>query len=509
MARRITEKNGLAATHPELAAEWHPSKNSNLKPEQVTPGSNKKVWWLGKCGHEWQAVVAERSRKKGCPYCSGQRVLFGYNDLATVRPDLAREWHPTKNGELTPEQVSVGAHQKAWWLCEKGHEWQAVIGSRNQGRGCPICSNKQVLSGYNDLATVHPELAKEWHPTKNGELTPHDIIGGSNKKVWWQCSLGHEWEVSPDVRVVDKTGCPYCANKKVLPGFNDLATVNPGLAAEWHPTKNSNLKPEQVTVSSGKKVWWWCDKGHEWQAVVADRTAGKGCPICAGQQILPGFNDLATVNPEVAKEWHPTKNGALLPSAVAPRSNKKVWWLGKCGHEWQAGTASRSRGDGCPICAGKQILPGFNDLATVNPELVKEWHPTKNGDLTPEQISANSHKAVWWLCSEGYEWQATPNERTSKKTGCPALANTKRQKSMNDTLLKKKGCFAKAHPDLVAEWHPTKNGELTPELVTPGSMKRVWWRCPNCGSEWQSSVANRHRGYKNCPVCTHEKEISK
>ena len=136
---------------------------------------------------------------------------------------------------------------------------------RSNGRDCPYCNNKKVLSGYNDLATVNPNLAKQWHPTKNGDLTPQMVTKGSNKKVWWQCSLGHEWQANICNRSKSNgTSCPYCSGKKVLAGFNDLLTVNPILASEWSYKLNSNLTPDMVTANSNQKVWWECNKGHVW-----------------------------------------------------------------------------------------------------------------------------------------------------------------------------------------------------------------------------------------------------
>lgn len=87
---------------------------------------------------------------------------------------------------------SLLAIKKVWWLCEKGHEWTAVIHSRANGTKCPICTNTKVLNGFNDLATTHPQLTKEWHPTKNIDILPTQISAGSNKKVWWLCEKGHE-----------------------------------------------------------------------------------------------------------------------------------------------------------------------------------------------------------------------------------------------------------------------------------------------------------------------------
>ena len=135
-------------------------------------------------------------------------------------------------------------------------------------------------------------------------------------------------------------------------GFNDLQTVNPQLALEWHPTKNGDLTPEMVQEKSGKKVWWLGKCGHEWQAQIRHRSEGYGCPYCWGRVPVSGKNDLQSVYPEVAKLWHPTKNGDLNPSRVTKGSEKKVWWLGKCGHEWQRTVKLMVKASGCPYCTG-------------------------------------------------------------------------------------------------------------------------------------------------------------
>ena len=218
-----------------------------------------------------------------------------------------------------------------------------------------------ILNSYiahikkNSLKLTHPQLAKEWHKTKNGDLKPEYFTVGSNHKVWWQCSKNqnHEWEARISQRT--KGGCPICSNRKVLPGENDLETLYPQLAKEWHPTKNGDLKPSSFAPKSGKKVWWQCSKNqnHEWEAIIKNRANGTACPVCSGNKVLPGENDLETLCPQLAKEWHPTKNGNLKSSEVRPYSNKKVWW--QCSknqkHEWKTSVNSRtSNGTGCPHC---------------------------------------------------------------------------------------------------------------------------------------------------------------
>ena len=129
----------MQTVNPALAKEWNYEKNTGLTPVDVTPGSNKIVWWKCHQEHEYKASIADRKSGRGCPYCAGKKVLKGFNDLQTVNPTLAAEWHDEKNNKLTPSDVMPNSHDMVWWKCNKGHEWQARIDSRNNGNGCPIC----------------------------------------------------------------------------------------------------------------------------------------------------------------------------------------------------------------------------------------------------------------------------------------------------------------------------------------------------------------------------------
>lgn len=196
---------------------------------------------------------------------------------------LLWQWDNEKNLPLRPDQVRYGTQKKAWWKCERGHRWQAVVYARVTGNGCPYCAQKRALAGYNDLATKFPEIAAQWDAEKNDTLTPQDVLAYSNKKVWWRCGQGHSYVAEISKRTRQHSGCPYCANKLVLPSFNDLASKRPDVAKQWHPSMNAGLMPKQVTCGSKRSVWWQCGYGHAWKAVIYSRTAKRaaGCPVCA------------------------------------------------------------------------------------------------------------------------------------------------------------------------------------------------------------------------------------
>ena len=272
------------------------------------------------------------------------------SSLLFFNPEIANEWNFEKNGNLKPNNLMANSNKKVWWRCNKGHEWQATVADRNSGKGCPFCMSKKILKGYNDLQTVNPKLAKEWNYEKNDGLAPADVFPNSNKKVWWKCSRGHEWQARIQERN-NGSKCPYCSGRYSIKGETDLQTINPKLAKEWNNEKNAGITPMDVSPNSGQKVWWKCSKGHEWQARIADRNSGCGCPYCSSRKVLKGYNDLLSVNPTLAKEWNFEKNNELTPLDVMPNSNKKVWWKCSKGHEWQATVASRNNGRGCPECA--------------------------------------------------------------------------------------------------------------------------------------------------------------
>ena len=267
------------------------------------------------------------------------RLLIGINDLATTSPGLAAQAHG-----WDPTTVTAGSGQKRPWICDEGHTWTATINDRSNGHGCPYCAGRKVLAGYNDLATINPGLAAQasgWDPTT--------VPAGSNRNLSWICDDVHEWAA----RVVDRSrgdGCPYCAGKKVLAGYIDFATTNPDLSIQAH-----GWDPAMVTAMSGQKFSWICDEGHVWDARVADRSAGRGCPTCANKKALAGYNDLATTNPGLAAQAH-----GWDPTTVTAMSMKKLSWVCKEGHVWDATVAHRSNGRGCPYCAVRFFKPNLD-----------------------------------------------------------------------------------------------------------------------------------------------------
>lgn len=276
--RIIPGINDLASLMPDLAAEW--STKNPIPAASVGIGSHKKAVWKGKCGHEWEAVIRSRTAGAGCPYCSHNKVLTGFNDLDYLFPRIAREWS-TANLPLLPWQVTAFSNTKVWWICEKGHEWEALISTRSYGSQCPYCSGIKVLPGYNDLETTHPQLTKEWS-AKNGRLSPDLLNQRSVQNVWWHCNTcGNEYRAVIKSRVQGLC-CPVCAERAVMPGYNDLATTDPEITLEWDHEKNVDVQPFAVSRNSMRPVWWKGKCGHSWKDKIYNRAVDKaGCIYCA------------------------------------------------------------------------------------------------------------------------------------------------------------------------------------------------------------------------------------
>jgi len=416
--------NDLVTTDPEIAAQWDLTKNKSLSPTEVTRGSNKKVWWKCENGHSFDCTVANRTGLgRGCPYCSGRKYVKGVRDFQSLYPEIAKEW--SKKNSISASEVSGASSKAYFWECQFGHEWKTSVSSRTkQGTGCPTCWGRTRIAGENDAETLHPELSLKYDSEKNPK--PLSSYGpGSPAILWWNCPEGHSYRSTIKNQALGSK-CNVCLNKTFVPGVNDLKTLYPELAREFDESRNGTTA-DLAKAATAAHYWWKCDLGHSFRATSHGRISrGTGCPYCANVKVWTGFNDFATKYPELLREWHPSLNSNLNPREIGA-SHKKAWWLGDCGHEWQASISSRTgQGVGCPTCDGKQVLAGFNDLASTHPNLISEWAVAKNGLLKPSEVASGSAKKVWWICENSHTWKASIGHRTQSGSarGCPSCAKS-------------------------------------------------------------------------------------
>lgn len=280
----------------------------------------------------------------------------------------------------------------------------------------------------NSVAAIYPELISEWDVERNNGVDAFAFSAKNNKKVWWKCVYGHSWYATINSRTVRKLGCPFCAVQRTIKGENDLETWckhnNPQLLSEWDTTHNKEL-PSDFQKTSNKVVWWVCSLGHRWQASIANRVHGTNCPFCntgrnAHSKTLSLY-DWCILNNygQLLSEWNYEKNEGKTPKDFSYGSHSKVWWKCLEGHEWEAVIKSRRYNHGCPYCSPtyKKAIIGLNDLVTwckgnARADLLSEWNYERNNPLKPEFVTKGSHKKVWWICSNGHEWQAEIKART-------------------------------------------------------------------------------------------------
>lgn len=235
-----------------------------------------------------------------------------------------------------------------WKTCPNDLNHESLILKSNSNRvDCPICSGKRILSGFNDLKTLYPKLAKSW--SSKNEQSASDISPFSHTHFWWKESCGHEFK-SPINRRQRGDGCPVCSGKQIILGVNDFASQRPDLVKEWDFAKNK-ISPTEVTVGSKRKVYW-VSHGHMWSAPIQARAiAEQGCSVCAGKTINVGINDFLSNNSTLSREWNYKKN-EKDPDQYVKKSNSQVWWsCEECSHEWVASINARQQGRGCIRCS--------------------------------------------------------------------------------------------------------------------------------------------------------------
>lgn len=572
---------------PEVAREFHPSKNEPIQIEEITVGSRKRIWWICPEGHEYVATPNSRLGRRdkgkiqGCPFCSG-RLASPTNNLLICFPDIAKELDEEKSG-LDAKNITPSSGQDVWWTCPEGHSYKSRVANRTQlGTSCKYCgtennSPRAVSENYN-LAVEYPDLVKQWHATKNGDLTPEQITSGSKKVVWWSCNKGCEWQAQINNRANGR-GCPFCSGNKV--GFgNDLKSLSPEVASEWDFQKNHPNRPEEFTNGSNKKAWWVCSKGHSWEAIISSRTGNRtGCPNCTNQSSRAEIRLLTELRIFFPTTQSRQKFEGREADIFLDELNLVIEYDGA---HWHNGKESKDKEkseffeglgkqiirvrerplssitDSCievskDIYANKGeldrvlsfIVSKFSDAITDNklisirqylnssefqneteynrylsyfpspfpehsledifPNVAREWHPTKNSPLTPRHFTSKSDAIVWWTCSSSHEWEApirnrTPVRNKAAGTGCPFCSGRKASE---------KNSIRRTFPEFSDEWHASKNGKNTPDNISFGNRTiKIWWIC-NRGHEWVSTANNRfgnikRRGYKSiktCPQC--------
>lgn len=496
----VSGLNDLASQYPEVAAEWDAEANGDVTPGSVHSGSADEAHWVcsNNSEHRWSARISNRTHQgAGCRKCAAQSsgekrrgqptkrrayVPSPERSFAALRPDLLSEW---ADPDHDPKTTAGKSNTNILWACPKpGHgTWRAKVCERTVGRGgCRVCSGKDVVKGVNDLATTHPELARQM---VDPVIAADAINWRCRDKALWQCvrDESHRWRATVRSRADQGNGCSLCRGLLANKGVNDLATTHPHLLEEWnHPS----IDPTTIKAGSGFRVRWKCSRNpaHEpWVTAISERAQrGTGCPKCAWAPEV-GETDLATTHPHLLEEW---ADETVSADEVTAGSGAIVQWRCRVDqrHVWPASVAKRAAGSGCPACRGRLSIPGVNDLATTHPELAAEWN---DAERAPSSVTSRSIYRATWKCSKNpkHTWTCLVQQRAVDGTGCPDCWRlTFTSKAENDIVsIVKSLC-----PDvtIVRNDRSLGGGELdihVPERQLAIEFNGIYWHTEDAGRD--------------------------
>jgi hypothetical protein len=579
-----TGVNDLKTKCPWLLDEWDKEGNAPVLPENVSFMSNTKYKWICKdCNHRWETAPCYRcgSRHSGCPRCAREyrisvpekavyhyvkklfpdsienyrdKSILGRKSIDVFIPSLntgveydGKKWHQDERDNIK-NQICLSVGIKLIRVREKGcpdvryctvvsvdgrdldslndairsaiiaiHELNQLPIPESFDIDCErdlmyFLSQKYLSKKVNSLASRYPELLDEYKPELNDGLLPDKISAYCNNTVVWCCRKCHNtWKATVISRTLNGNGCSICNAKTIVAGFNDLATTHHHVAELWDYEKNYPLTPQQISYGNSDKHYWKCKNcGESWLAVTHSMTRPSATPYCEKcakeyaasnrrKNYVSSGNSIQDTHPHIARQWHPTENGSLTPSDISIGYGKPIVWICiDCGASFKSipYVVKKKKQMTCKSCSERRghaelrekRLP-TNCLAVKNEKISRQWHPTKNGSLTPSDVTYGEDRMVWWLCPEcGYDWQATISSRSINGNGCPCCSNVVFVKGKNDLHSK--------YPHLAEQWDYDKNTML-PSEVRPRTSDSYWWICPICGDSWEARVGNRLKGH-NC-----------
>lgn len=319
--KQLNYKGSIIDSHPYLLQEWDYEENNKLSiyPTHITAGSGIKIHWMcNVCGFKWLASMYSRKEGSGCPQCTkeaktsfSEQAIFYY---------IRRHFLDTINGykDENISEIDIFIPSLNIGIEYDGERWHSSKSSKIRD------GNKDNVLKDKGITLIRIKEMKKEQKYSNAyvkdNIIYHDHRNKKNLNKVIQTLL------SRFLGIVDKTVNvelnrilimeQYISTKKK----NSLAVNYPDIAKEWNYEKNGKLKPEFISYGSEKKVWWKCEKGHNYESTVNNRTSGHGCPYCKGKKVLEGFNDLNTIMPELAEKIN---NNSIVRN-VSKGSKKKV-----------------------------------------------------------------------------------------------------------------------------------------------------------------------------------------
>jgi DNA-directed RNA polymerase subunit RPC12/RpoP len=496
-------KKNYATEYPELVP-WYDEKVNryfDLTDNNRRPKKSEKIWWYcQKCGIKFRETLDNmihyiKCNSEKCPYCSGRKIL-NKNSFALAHPEIMDEF--CSWDYVDPFSASEHSKYVAYWRCRhnKDHSWNDSFDSRALGFGnCPKCIGKKAVATVRTLFDSRPELVPEW--SENNTSTMSELLCNSSKSVLWVCpKCCGEYSARISDREKGDDTCPYCSDRKLLPGYNSIEDKMPELIPEW--SKKNRTKPNKHTCSSIRDVIWECSKckGEYKYPIIWKIKYGDTCPYCSNEAILVGYNTIADKKPWLVKEWS-EKNEKGPKEYIYCTETKVIWNCSTCHGEYTARIIDREEWEtSCPYCSNKEPLVGYNTVTDKKPWLVNEWN--EKNEKGPTEYVYRSGKMVTWTCSTcSGEYRARIIDRKEGDNRCPYCTNKEPLVGYN-TITDKK-------PWLVNEWN--EKNEKGPTEYVYRSGKMVTWTCSTCSGEYRARIIDRKEGDNRCPYCTNKEPL--
>jgi DNA-directed RNA polymerase subunit RPC12/RpoP len=491
----IREQSNHLKTESKLSKEWS-EKNTRPINDFYSKSTYTAIWKCLCCKGEYKSKIRDRTiKKKGCPYCSKRKVLKGYNSLIDTRPDLTSEWS-IENKRPISDFMENSTYFACWkCTCCKG-EYKALVRDRvSKNHCCPYCSNRKALKGFNSLVDMRPDLISEWSIENKRSMS--EFLENSTYQALWKCGrCNYDYQAPINKRVSHKNICPKCLDKQFSSELTSTEKQKIKLIAEWSHKNEYSI--DFYPWSSNFLAQWKCSKCKGvFDSPIRDRIRNLGnCPYCSQKKILPGYNSLDVSNPELACEWSDDNNQSMT-SFMNRSKNLVIWNCSKCGGKYRARICDRiSEFENCPYCLNIKVLVGYNSLEDIRPDLISEWSD-KNDNKMNEFLESSSHSAIWKCSTCNGEYRLGIRNRLNQRVSCPYCLNVKALPGYNS--------LEDTNPTLIGEWSRNNRKKINEFLAS--SSEIAIWKCKNCNGEYALRIHERVSKNQTCPYCLKRKVL--
>lgn len=519
----------------ELIEQWDTDRNTQigLSLDSATPGEDKKAYW--KCpdhlDHLYDMRISQRTRQnQGCPYCSGKRVLVGFNDFGTKCEDARKEWDSDNNWDdklkknTTPADYTYGSHHIANFRCSLCKEpYSMMIKTFYRGNRCKYCAHIEVKpDGSNSFAAEYPDQLKYWDYEKNDRITtdkhpngirPENILSRSNLIVHWKCGMGHSWTISVD----SQRSSPGCSKCKRTKKFSDsekavayyVEKMFPGEVIDnHHPEWNKKQDLDIFIPSEMIAIQYDGSYKHTQARYEKDLKNGQQVVSHGIRLIRIRERDSPSI-PDGSLEIRRNGTGRhteSLNNCIESLLNRLSEITGR-NYDFTIDCDS----DLSRIVDRAYTVELNNSISKIRPDLVpfiasNNEHPQNREVLSRLPVAHNGK--IWWTCPRcTHDHHLAVHSVTRKpleKFPCGLLDNKVVITGIND--------FATTNPEEMKDWDWVNNSAngINPKKIAAGShIGPIYWVChkPDCKCSWTTEHLYQRTGSQShgCPRCNEKK----